>query len=246
MVSSLFMNSADFDAHRSTTDLVLLPLGAVEIYGPHLPLGADGIATQALAERIAQEEPAFIAPLIPVGYSRKLQGFPGTLSVQPSSLMAYTRDIVESFMVWGAKRFLFLDGHAGNVPYIAELATQLEDEHGIVCAQIDWWRFIQPLVEDLVESDAFPHGHASEFGTSVMLHIVPEHVKMDRLIRDMPTTTDPYPEFIRPNQGRDRSPSGVIGDARLGSAEKGEEVMNRAVARVLEFIRSEQFCSPAS
>lgn len=246
MSSSRFMNSVDFDTHRSATDLVLIPLGAIEIYGPHLPLGADGIAAQALSDRVAEREPAFVAPLIPVGYSKSFRDFPGTLWVEPSSLVAYTRDIAQSYIHWGCKRLLFINGHGGNVPFLAQLSLELEDTYGVRCAMIDWWRFIQPLSEDLAESDARPHGHAAEFGTSVMLHLAPEHVKVDRLIRDMPTTVDEYAMFLRPNQGRDRSPTGVQGDSRLGTAKKGEEVMNRAVERVLEFLQSEHFRSAAS
>jgi creatinine amidohydrolase len=70
------MNWVDFDALRAETDLALIPLGAVEVYGPHLPLGADGIATTALAARVAERVPAFVAPLIPVGYSAALDDFP--------------------------------------------------------------------------------------------------------------------------------------------------------------------------
>ena len=107
VVDTRFMNWVDFDALRKETDLVLMPFGAVEVYGPHLPMGADGIATSALAERVAAEEPAFVAPLIPVGYSKALADFPGTLNVRPSSLTAYARDVAESYIGWGCKRILF-------------------------------------------------------------------------------------------------------------------------------------------
>jgi creatinine amidohydrolase len=82
------MNWVDFDAMRDEIDTVLIPLGAVEVYGPHLPMGADGIATSALARLIAEEYPAFVAPLIPIGFSEALAEFPGTLSVRPESLIA--------------------------------------------------------------------------------------------------------------------------------------------------------------
>jgi creatinine amidohydrolase len=235
------MNWVDFDALRGETDLVLIPLGAVEVYGPHLPLGADGIATVALAKRVAEVLPAFVAPLIPVGYSAALDEFPGTLSVRPSSLVAYTRDVAESFIGWGCRRVLFLNGHAGNVPYLNELARSLTDDHGVRCAQIDWWRFIQPLVEDLVESDILPHGHASEFGTSVMLHLVPDHVKTERAVRTPPSTTDSFPDFLRPGSYRELTTTGVLGDGTLGSSEKGAETMRRAVERIVTFLNSEGF-----
>jgi len=241
MTAVAHMNWVDFDARRSETDLVLIPLGAVEVYGPHLPMGADGIATTALATRVAEQVPAFVAPLIPVGFSEALSEFPGTLSVRPSSLIAYTRDVVESFIRWGARRVLFVNGHAGNVPYLSELAMELEEQHGVRCAQIDWWRFIQPLTEDLVESDVLPHGHASEFGTSVMLHLVPEQVNLDRLIRTEPEQKNEYPDFLRPMSYRDQTSTGVLGDARSGSSDKGSEVMRRAVARTVDFIQSDAF-----
>ncbi len=234
----------DFDALRRETDLVLIPLGAVEVYGPHLPMGADGIATLALAQRVAEQVPAFVAPLIPVGFSRSLAEFPGTLSVRPQSLLAYTRDVAESFIRWGCRRILFVNGHAGNVPYLNELALELEATHPVRCAQIDWWRFIQPLVEDLVESDVLPHGHAAEFGTSVMLHLVPEHVRMERAVRTEPAVTDSFADFLRPRSYRAQTETGVLGDATKGTAEKGAEVLRRAVERVVTFIRSDAFRAP--
>lgn len=245
MAQARFMNWVDFDEFRKQTDLVLMPFGAVEVYGPHLPMGADGISTEALAERVAAEEQAFVAPLIPVGYSRSLQDFPGTLSVQPTSLVAYARDVAESFIHWGCRRVLFINGHAGNVAYLSQLAQELEAEHGVRVAQIDWWRFIQPLVEDMVEAGILPHGHASEFGTSVMLHLAPEHVKMDRACRTEPETRDEFPDFLRPSLYGDKTHTGVLGDGTVGTAEKGKETLDRATTRVLEFLRSDQFQSPS-
>ncbi len=244
MVAVQYMTWVDFDARRAETDLVLMPLGAVEVYGPHLPMGADGIATTALAERVAERVPAFVAPLIPVGFSEALSEFPGTLSVRPESLLAYTRDIAESFIRWGSRRILFINGHAGNVPYLNDLAQQLEREHGVRCAQIDWWRFIQPLVDDLVESDLLPHGHASEFGTSVMLHLVPEHVRPERAVRTAPAGEPTFPDVLRPASYRAQTATGVLGDATMGAREKGAEVLRRAVERTVEFVTSEAFRSP--
>lgn len=241
MKNPQYMNWVDYEAAQKETDLVLIPLGAVEVYGPHLPMGADGIATSALAKSVSEQVPALVSPLIPVGYSEALQSFPGTLSVKPASLVAYTRDVAESFITWGCRRILFINGHAGNVPYLNELARELEKEHGIRCAQIDWWRFIQPLVDDMVESDILPHGHASEFGTSVMLHLAGEHVKMDRACRTEPGTPDAYPEFLRTASYRGRTATGVLGDATTGNAEKGAETMRRAIARTVEFINSNDF-----
>lgn len=238
-----YMNWVDFAELQARTDLVLVPFGAVEVYGPHLPLGADGISTTALCRGIAEQVPALIAPLIPVGYSRGLQSFAGTLSVRPSSLIAYARDIAEDFIQTGCKRILWVNGHAGNVPYLNELSAELEAEYGVRCAQIDWWRFIQPLVKDMETAEFLPHGHASEFGTSVMLHLVPEHVKMDRAVKAANQSPDAYPDFLRSRSYREMSPTGVLGDGTLGTAEKGAETMRRAINRAVEFVTSDQFAA---
>lgn len=239
-----FLTSPDYATLARETDLALVPLGAVEVYGPHLPLGADGIATEALARRVAAEVPAIIAPLIAVGMSQSLSTHPGTLWVDRDALYAYTRGVARALIHNGSRRILFLNGHAGNVQTIADLSGALEVEYadlGIRCAQIDWWRFIQPLVADLVEVDVLPHGHASEFGTSVMLALAPEAVIRDRVMRVEPAGKDPFPDFIKPRSPFPLGPTGMIGDATTGTAAKGEETVRRATARVVEFIRSDAF-----
>jgi creatinine amidohydrolase len=238
-----FLTSPNYAALVEKTDLALVPLGAVEVYGPHLPMGADGIATEELAKRVAAEVPAIVAPLIPVGMSQSLSTHPGTLWVDRAALYAYVSGVARSMILNGSRRILFLNGHAGNVQTVADVCAALEAEfrtENVRCAQIDWWRFIQPLVEDLVEADVLPHGHASEFGTSVMLAIVPDAVKAERL-RVPPAGKDEFPDFIKPRSRYPLGPTGMVGDATPGSIEKGEEVLRRATARVVEFLRSEDF-----
>lgn len=243
-----FLTSQDYAALVKETDLALVPLGAVEVYGPHLPMGADGIATEALAKRVAAEVPAIIAPLIPIGMSQSLSTHPGTLWVDRTALYAYVSGVARSLILNGSRRILFLNGHAGNVQTVADICSALEAEfraERVRCAQIDWWRFIQPLVENMVEAEVLPHGHASEFGTSVMLAIVPEVVKADRL-NIPPAGKDEYPDFIKPRGRFGLGPTGQVGDARPASIEKGEETLRRATARVVQFLQSEDFATPSA
>ncbi|MEZ4835992.1 MAG: creatininase family protein [Caldilineaceae bacterium] len=188
------MTWLEFDALRKQTDLAILPSGAVEVYGRHLPLGSDGIAAQALALALAERVPAAVAPLVPVGESRVLNSFPGTLWVSAEAFRAYIGDIAKSLVHWGFKRLLFINSHAGNVPAINALARDLQDQHGVICAQVDTWRFIQPFTNDLWDTDR-PHGHASDAGTSMLLRVAPDTVKMDRAARTAPPTNE-FPEFI--------------------------------------------------
>lgn len=216
------------------TGLVVIPSGAVEVYGPHLPLGSDSIVAQAIARLVAAELDAQCAPLIPVGYSGDLMGYPGTLTVAPEAFKDYLSGIVDSFMTWGFKDFLFLNTHAGNVEIIHQIADRLTRTQACRCLSIDWWRFSAAVGEDLWESGDLAVGHAAELGTSVLLHLAPELVHRDRevdFIPDGPVGTRGAEDYV---DFSEITPTGVLGQASLGSPEKGQAVVERAVQRIVE------------
>ncbi|MEM7127787.1 MAG: creatininase family protein [Chloroflexota bacterium] len=233
------MTWLEIDALRRKTDLAILPSGAVEVYGKHLPTGSDGIMALALAQALAEKVPAGIAPLVPVGESRVLNAFPGTLWVSAESLKAYLGDIARSMIHWGFRRLLFINSHAGNVATVNQLAMTLREEHDVLCAQADTWRFIQPSTDGMWESE-LPHGHASEAGTSMLLHVAPELVKMKHAARTMPPANE-FPEIIRYRPYTAVTDSGTVGDGTLGTAEKGAEAFQRAVGRLVAFVQSDDF-----
>ena len=162
------------------TDLALVPMGAVEVYGPHLPQGSDGFAAQEIARRLQERVGAVVTPLVPIGCSQALMSFPGTLSVTSESLKAYLADVCESLGTWGIKRILFLNGHAGNVPAIGEICHEYI-ARGINCAQVDWWRSVYKAAPDVAETGELAVGHAGEVCTSVLMAlrgdlVVPEEM----------------------------------------------------------------------
>ena len=111
-----------------------------------------------------------------------LYQFPGTIKIMPDTYYRVMEDIIDSLAHWGFKNFMFINMHAGNVPIISQLAREKQRQYGIKCNQVDWWRFIQPNSTDICENKGWrAHGHASESGTSVMLHLHPEYVEMDKL-----------------------------------------------------------------
>ena len=151
----------------SKTDLALVPVGAVEVYGPHLPQGSDGWVAQEVARRLAERVEAVVTPLVPIGCSQALMSFPGTLSVTSESLKAYLTDVCDSLIGWGIKHILFINGHAGNVPTIGEICRQFV-ANGIKCAQVDWWRAVYKAAPEVPESGELAIGHAGEVCTSVL------------------------------------------------------------------------------
>lgn len=87
-----------------------------------------------------------------------------------------------------------------------------------------------------------PHGHASEAGTSMLLHVAPELVKMAQAARTEPSAGE-FSEFIRYRSYTDVTDTGTVGDGTLGTPEKGAEAFQRAVARLVAFVQSAEFSS---
>ncbi len=222
------------------TDLCILPVGAVEAYGPHLPQGSDGLVADRMAREVAESVSCFVAPLVPVGFSASLQVFSPTLSVPAAALRAYLAGLTGSLLGLGVRRILFLNGHAGNVAVISDLVEELKlHSPGCRFAQVDLWRFLIPHAAPLMES-ALPQGHAAETNTSLLLALAPHLVSMDRAVSN-PPAPDRFPEIIRYGSYRDRAPDAVLGDATRGTAQKGSEVFRRGVARLVEFAQSPEF-----
>lgn len=218
--------------------LVVIPSGAIEVYGPHLPLGSDSIVAQAIARLVAAQLDAHCAPLIPVGYSGDLMGYPGTLTVAPEAFKAYMGGVVDSFMTWSFKDFLFLNTHAGNVEIIHQIADRLTRKDGARCLSIDWWRFSAAVGEDLWDSGDLAAGHAAELGTSVLLHLAPELVHRERevdCVPDGPVGTRGAEDYL---DFSEITPTGVLGQASLGTEEKGRAVVERAVRRIVELAQN--------
>ncbi|MDK2959613.1 MAG: creatinine amidohydrolase, partial [Synergistaceae bacterium] len=184
----LEMNTLDFQEYMGKNDAVIIPSGAYEIWGPHLPVGADTIIAEEMAFRLGDRMGWLVGPTVPVGDSLFSWG-PGAVTARPDSFRDYLEDICMSLVKHGMKRFCFLNPHVGNVPLISQVAAKLKIEQGALCCLFDWWRFIQPLCseEKILDSDGImSHGHASEAGTSLFLYLRPDLVRTDRLIRTEP------------------------------------------------------------
>ncbi|WP_126424774.1 creatininase family protein [Brevibacillus marinus] len=231
------MSWTTFVERKKETDLVIIPSGAFEVYGPHLPLGTDTLVAVKIAEYVAERVNAVIGPTLEVGDSTELEDFPGTITIQPESFKQYMRDALRSLQKWGFKDFLFINTHLGNVPVINQLAYELQREQGIRCAQIDYWRFIKAHCAGITESGELAHGHASEAGTSVMMYLYPEWCDTVNWVNEPPRLSDDFADVIQYPPFSALTRSGTIGNATLGTREKGEALVKRSVERIVQFLR---------
>ncbi len=237
MADAAWVDCADRLAH---TRLALIPVGAVEVLGPHLPQGTDGIVAEEICAAVALRRECVVAPLVPAGWSESLASFPGTLSVPPPVLKAYCEAVVSSLFRWGITHILLINGHLGNVACLQDLCLEQDRPAlGRRAAHIDLWRFIQPFTADLLRSPSWKFGHAGEAMTSVMLHLRPDLVTMDRAGRFLPEPRDtPFGLFV-PQSYRAFAPDGFLGDAQLGTAEVGRAIVERCVEQILAFLDRE-------
>lgn len=188
------------------TPLLLVPIGATEQHGPHLPLDTDTRIAVALAERAAARRGAPIAPALAYGASGEHEGFAGTISLGNEALARLLIEYGRSAHRW-AERMLLVNGHGGNVSALAAAVTRLRDEG----RDTAWWT---PVIDG---GDA----HAGRTETAMMAHLHPELVRADRIA---PGRTEPLAELwpeLRAGGVAAVSGSGVLGDPVGAASEEG-------------------------
>ena len=232
-----YMSWTEFDKRRKETKTVIIPSGAIEVYGPHLPLGSDIIVAEKVAQLVAEKVNAIVGPSVEIGESNALYAFPGTLITKPENLKAIYKDICKSFIKWGFDKIFILNTHLGNTVPLNEILEELRDEYDVKCGSVGWWQYIPSLSKDIFTTPA-PHGHASEAGTSVLLHLCPEAVDMSKASTNESLYKDQYPNIIKYLTFDKFTNNGTIGDAKAGSAEKGKIVVERGVNEIVNFIKN--------
>lgn len=231
------MSWVEFAERAPNAPAVLIPVGSVEGYGPHLPLGTDGLVALALARRLGQRLGCLVGPLIPVGWTAVLAAFPGTLSVPTDALRAYCKPVAASLLRSEIHSLVFVNGHAGNVSALDELCYELIAEyHDRFFASITTWQFIQPLTDGLLASTVDKFGHAGELNTSVMLYLYPELVRMGNAGRHVAVSQPDPAGVVRPYSFRSVTETGSLGDPTLATAERGRRIVELTLDRMSEYL----------
>jgi creatinine amidohydrolase len=236
------MSWTDFDQRRKETDLIIVPTGSVEAYGPHMPLASDALAALGIAKKVAEKTGALIAPPVEFGEASSLLGFPGTFTLKKETFQALVDEIIQQLIGYGFRRFLFITGHGGNVDTITYLAKLYRRRCQIRCGQVDWWRFASQNDEGIFrEKGPMCHGHAAECGTSVFLYLYPDLVHMERAVRREPKTKPGplFPDIIAYDFLEDKTDCAVLGDPTAATAEKGRLIVERCINRITEYINTE-------
>lgn len=152
--------------------VALLPLGATEQHGPHLPTGTDHILAEAVcrlaAERAAHE--TVLLPVLPFGASGYHKQFGGTISLKQSTLRRVLDDVVDSLAEAGFKAIILLNGHSGNSSTIATVVQRESERSRMVVAGLSYWATEQSL--RAAEGSFF--GHAGAHETALLKAVRPD------------------------------------------------------------------------
>lgn len=229
---------ADAIAAGATT--AVLPLGATEQHGPHLPLSVDSDHADRLGVLVAERlGDALVLPTVRLGCSPHHLAFAGTLSLRPETLEAVCADCCASVARHGFRRLLIFSAHIGNHPPLAEIAPRLAaaapagldvlaftDGRAI----LDAWRSAAERTAGLGERVG---GHADVAESSIMLAVRPEAVRGERAAAGFTGTLDDALLARILSGGVEAvAPNGVLGDPRGMSAELGAACLE-AVADLL-------------
>lgn len=205
---------------NSSCPLLVVPLGSTEQHGPHLPLSTDTVIASAWAEALAASLEAsgvthvLVAPTLPYGAAGEHQSFAGTLSIGTEATVTVIVELARS-AAHLTDRILFLSGHAGNVDALRIAVEKLRYEGHAV-------DMVLPV---LAGSDA----HAGRTETSLMLHIAPGLVALERA---EPGNSQPINELLpdlRAGGVVAVSANGILGDPMGATAAEGEELLRRLV-----------------
>jgi creatinine amidohydrolase len=233
---------------------VVLPVGATEQHGHHLPLDTDVKLASAVAYEAGRRSPEdmLVLPPVPYGYTHHVQDFPGTINIEPTTFIKYLVDITRSVAYHGFKRIVILNGHGSNHHLVEQAGRQTIMQTDALCATLSWWQLVADLWNRELRTSVLPGGcaHACELETSMYLHVDEAHVQKDKI-------ADNLAEYrALPGEARwhvtdltqgsiatliewtsTYTPTGVIGQPEQATREKGRRVFDHAARQLVELVR---------
>jgi len=224
-----------------TNPLVIIPVGAIEQHGAHLPVGVDTMIAEASAYGLASrlDESVCVAPSLYFGKSNEHHDFTGTIDIGADLLRRLLKHRVCQLHELGFRQFAVLNTHGGNSSVLVYSLRELQQELAI---RIGMLRL--PGHADLSAQESTWGFHAGEWETSIMLYLAPELVDMDKAICHYPAQLDEPGELKPENapaiyswRSSDIAPGGVMGDATQATAEKGQRWFEFALDEVAASIR---------
>lgn len=233
-------NQEEAKEHLRREELVaLLPIGAIEVHGDHLPLDTDCCLAVEIAKKIEAKlgsDRCAIMPCVPYTQVWSLRDVPGSIHVPDDVLSAYLFEIAKSLDRAGVRRMAVVNAHMGNNNAIKAMARKAFEE-----LQIKVYSFTYPKANPVIDqvcTSNRPHKvlfHADEIETSYMLYLAPERVVMEKAISQNIVFPEDY-EYT-PARWSEFMEKAVLGDATAATAEKGKAIIDAVVDHIAAILK---------
>lgn len=248
-----YMTWKEADAAFKQNPVVIIPLGSMEVHGPHSITG-DYVAAEEVAKEVCKQTGAYCTPVVAFGNSEYFRSFPGTISVQPMTLYHWVMDMCESLIEHGITKILFINGHAGNDAILEYVGRDIRREKNLVLGRLNIWRTMSAsMKKELYGDKAATTGHGGGQVDAVMRYIRPEDVKPE--LAGESDIVRQWEAFEMTGIGKtkvcgveaclytnleDMSAQGSVGNPLASTAEIGKAIYENMIRCGVEFVKKMQ------
>lgn len=212
--------------------VAVLPVGATEQHGSHLPTGTDTLLAAHVAEAAAERTQDVVLPALAYGCSLgHTDRWPGTLSLHPTTMTAAVVEIGRWVHASGFRKLVIVNGHATNGPPCQSAILQLRHELPDLRPRFVSIFDLTPAIADRYTEDA-PDFHANEAETSMLLHLAASQVQLDRAVDEPDRTVDRVLSYPMPAV----TASGVVGTPSAASEARGAELLEQLVGALADLL----------
>ncbi|MFZ9297644.1 MAG: creatininase family protein [Hylemonella sp.] len=224
--------------------IAVLPLGATEQHGPHLPLSVDvdlvdGVI-QAAVSQLPQDLPVLILPTQQVGFSPEHQAFAGTLSLSAETVMRIWTELGESVASSGIRKLVLFNAHGGHTGLMEAVGRDLRARLGMLVYSASWFNLPLEEAGQTISADEERFGvHAGQMETAMMLALKPGRVLMEKALNFSSSTQQRARDFPILGNGKsaklawqmqDYNPAGAAGNAAAATKEQGQVLLAAAAS----------------
>lgn len=226
-----------------TVKIAIIPLGAHEQHGPHMVESCDAVLAEEMGRRLTEKlyPEAVMTPTVNMGISSHHIHFPGTISLEPATLIAIFRDMIKSLNHHGIEKFLVLNSHGGNQATLGVAADVLTRELDIQFYYAKTTASAKDVMDRRIESKLC--GHSCDREVSEALYLAPHLVRPEKLVKGDIQEEGRWKKLRpgNPLQGfyyyEEMTSNGCIGDATKASREIGEEIVETALERLTKAVK---------
>ncbi|WGT62658.1 creatininase family protein [Variovorax paradoxus] len=240
------LTTRDFAALDVAATVAVLPLGATEQHGPHLPLGVDTVLAGGIVAAslplLPADLPVLFLPTQQIGLSPEHARFAGTLTLSAETVIRMWKEIGAGVARAGVKKLVLFNAHGGHVGAMDIVARELRAEHGLIVYSVSWFNL--PLGDAGAQFGAGEHRfgvHAGDIETSMMLALAPQQVRMAEAKNFRSTSEQRAADYAILGNGKsaklgwameDYNPQGAAGNAAAATAARGQAVVDAAAEQL--------------